>query len=74
MPRHLNDRQDYFGQTVNIVSRVQGLADRNVIVTTEAVVGDALISLILHDSGIISASRMAEFQGIGSEFRFFALS
>ena len=33
---NLNDRQDYFGQTVNIASRVQGLADPNVILATEA--------------------------------------
>ncbi|KPH07074.1 adenylate/guanylate cyclase domain-containing protein (plasmid) [Rhizobium acidisoli] len=71
---NLNDRQDYFGQTVNIASRVQGLADPNVIMTTEAIVGDIKVSEILHDSGISSASRMAELQGIGREVRIFALS
>ena len=38
---NLNDRQDNFGQTVNIASRVQGLVDPNVILATEAIVGDA---------------------------------
>ncbi|NKK75708.1 adenylate/guanylate cyclase domain-containing protein [Rhizobium leguminosarum bv. viciae] len=71
---NLNDRQDYFGQTVNIASRVQGLADPNVIMTTEVIVGDAQVSEILRDSGITSASRMAELQGIGREVRIFALS
>lgn len=32
-----NDRLDYFGQTVNIASRVQGIAEANEIVVTEAV-------------------------------------
>ncbi|MGO4118818.1 adenylate/guanylate cyclase domain-containing protein [Rhizobium ruizarguesonis] len=70
----MNDRQDYFGQTVNIASRVQGLAEPQVILTTEAIVGNAQVSEILRDSGITSASRMAELQGIGREVRIFALS
>src|SRR5690606_24586050 len=36
----MNERQDYFGQTVNIASRVQGLASSHLIFATEAVVGD----------------------------------
>ena len=35
---NLNDRQDYFGQTVNIASRVQNLADSRAIYATEPVV------------------------------------
>jgi class 3 adenylate cyclase len=31
----LNDQQDYFGQTVNVASRVQGLAASRSIVVTE---------------------------------------
>jgi class 3 adenylate cyclase len=34
----LNERQDYFGQTVNIASRVQGLADSQSILATAPVV------------------------------------
>ncbi len=71
---NLNDRQDYFGQTVNIASRVQGLADPNVILTTEAIIGDSQVSEILRDSGVTSVSRMQELQGIGREVRIFALS
>lgn len=71
---NLNDRQDYFGQTVNIASRVQGLADPNVILTTEAIVGDAQVSKLLRDSGITSVSRMEELHGIQREVRIFALS
>ena len=34
----LNDRLDYFGQTVNIAARVQGLADERAIFATKSVV------------------------------------
>jgi class 3 adenylate cyclase len=37
----LNGQQDYFGQTVNIASRVQGLAASRSIVVTESVVDNA---------------------------------
>ncbi len=37
----LNGQQDYFGQTVNIASRVQGLAGSRTIVVTEQVVENA---------------------------------
>lgn len=70
----MNDRQDYFGQTVNIASRVQGLAEPQVILTTEAVIGNEQVSEMLRHSGITSASRMEELQGIGREVRIFALS
>src|SRR6185503_14888620 len=36
----LNERQDYFGQTVNIAARVQGLATARSIFATGQVVGD----------------------------------
>ncbi|MBW9054907.1 adenylate/guanylate cyclase domain-containing protein [Rhizobium mesosinicum] len=71
---NMNDRQDYFGQTVNIASRVQELAEPHVIVTTEAVVDNEQVSEILRDSGISSVSRMEELQGIAREVRIFALS
>ncbi len=69
----LNDRQDYFGQTVNIASRVQGLADPHVILTTEAIVGNEEVSEILRQRRITSVSRMEEIHGIGREVRIFAL-
>jgi len=71
---NMNDRQDYFGQTVNIASRVQELAEPHVILTTEAVVDNEQVSEILRDGGISSVSRMEELQGIGREVRIFALS
>src|SRR5246127_3617081 len=43
----LNDQQDYFGQTVNIASRVQGLAASRSIVATEQVVEKTQASALL---------------------------
>ncbi|MBO0905226.1 adenylate/guanylate cyclase domain-containing protein [Jiella sonneratiae] len=70
----LNDRQDYFGQTVNIASRVQGLADPQAILTTEAIVEDPQVSGILRDNGILPSSRLEELAGIGKDVTIFALS
>ena len=43
----LNDRQDFFGQTVNIASRVQGLATSQAICATGPVVENAQTSTLL---------------------------
>lgn len=70
----LNDRQDYFGQTVDIASRVQGLADWQTFLTTEPIVGDPRVSGLLADSGIAPVARAAELHSIEHEVRIFALS
>jgi class 3 adenylate cyclase len=44
---NLNERQDYFGQTVNLASRVQGLASSRAIVTTRSVVENAETAALL---------------------------
>ena len=48
----LNDRQDYFGQTVNIAARVQGLADSRSIFATGPVVGHPAASRLLGRAGL----------------------
>ena len=48
----LNAQQDYFGQTVNIASRVQGLAASRSIVVTEQVVENAQASALLETNGL----------------------
>jgi len=47
----LNERQDYFGQTVNIASRVQGLAVSQSILATGPVVGHPLSVALLENGG-----------------------
>src|SRR5207244_3347415 len=48
----LNDRQDYFGQTVNIASRVQGLAASRAIYATGPVVSHPQTANLLAASGV----------------------
>ncbi len=48
----LNERQDYFGQTVNIAARVQGLAVSRSILATKPVVENPQVSEMLETSGL----------------------
>src|SRR3712207_136491 len=69
----LNDRQDYFGQTVNIASRVQDLAVSQAIYATGAIVEDKHASTILAQSGIAPLPRQAALRGIDHEVAVFEL-
>ncbi|MGH6962453.1 MAG: adenylate/guanylate cyclase domain-containing protein [Dongiaceae bacterium] len=60
----LNDRQDYFGQTVNIASRVQNLAVSRAIFATESVVVDPQSSKLLQDAGLNALPQRAALDGI----------
>src|SRR5215831_8583431 len=63
----LNDQQDYFGQTVNIASRVQGLAASRSIVVTEPVVENAQASALLENNGLKPMLRRVALSGIAGE-------
>jgi class 3 adenylate cyclase len=63
----LNDRQDYFGQTVNVASRVQGMADATAIIVTEAVVQHAQVARLLEQSGLQPTPRHAALRGLTRE-------
>jgi class 3 adenylate cyclase len=60
----LNERLDYFGQTVNIAARVQGIAGTNSILTTEAVLQRPAVRGILEHAHIVPVSHTAELKGI----------
>src|SRR5690242_70987 len=60
----LNERQDYFGQTVNIASRVQGLATSPAIFATEPVVEHPRSAELLESSGLKAASQPYPLRGI----------
>jgi class 3 adenylate cyclase len=60
----LNDRQDYFGQTVNIAARVQALADSRSILATRAVVGDPQTSNLLKTRGLEPMAQARALRGI----------
>jgi class 3 adenylate cyclase len=63
----LNDRQDYFGQTVNMAARVQGLASSRTIFATKPVVEDVKSSKILETSGLKPTVQRAALRGIADE-------
>jgi class 3 adenylate cyclase len=63
----LNDRQDYFGQTVNIASRVQGLADSRSILVTGPVVQNPRASTLLQNGGHKPLAQSRALRGIADE-------
>ena len=70
----LNDRQDYFGQTVNIASRVQHLAASNEIFATEAVLENPRGRELLAARGLKTARQSLALRGISREFGIFAIA
>jgi class 3 adenylate cyclase len=68
----LNDRLDYFGQTVNIAARVQALAGADEIVLTDDVLSvDGASELV---DGLDIESSSAELKGVAGEIRIHRLS
>ncbi|HEY6717640.1 MAG TPA: adenylate/guanylate cyclase domain-containing protein [Reyranella sp.] len=62
----LNERQDYFGQTVNIASRVQGLAISQSILATAPVIENPQSASLL-GSGERPKAQRHMLRGVGSE-------
>jgi class 3 adenylate cyclase len=69
----LNDRQDYFGQTVNIAARVQNLAVSHAIFATGRVVDDPQSARVLAESGITPSAQRAALRGIAEEVSLYEL-
>jgi class 3 adenylate cyclase len=63
----LNERQDYFGQTVNIAARVQGLATSQSIHATGGVVDVPAVSAILKERAITPIQKHAALRGIADK-------
>jgi class 3 adenylate cyclase len=69
----LNDRQDYFGQTVNIAARVQGLAVSRAIFATGSVVEYPQASTLLEDSGLKPVPQHRAVRGIANELAVYEI-
>ncbi len=69
----LNDRQDYFGRTVNIAARVQGLATSRSIFATKRVVADSEASKLLRSNGIAPTPEKRSLRGIANQFEIFEI-
>jgi class 3 adenylate cyclase len=60
----LDERQDYFGQTVNIASRVQGLADPSAILATKPVLDNAAVGRVISEAGLTATPRQSSLRGV----------
>src|SRR5438045_9395119 len=69
----LNDRQDYFGRTVNIAARVQGLATSRSIFATGRVVADREASKLLQSNGIAATPEKRSLRGIAKQVEIFEI-
>lgn len=69
----MNDRQDYFGQTVNIASRIQGLADPRAIYVSRSVIDDKRAAKVLSDLNLMPSRHNAMLRGIDHDFDIFEI-
>ncbi len=69
----LNDRLDYFGQTVNIAARVQGLAMSHSIFATEPVVRHPEAIRLLGAAGLTPVPQRAMLRGISDELTVYEI-
>jgi len=69
----LNDHQDYFGQTVNLAARVQGLATSRSIFATSPVVGYPQTSILLRESGLSAVRRQRALRGLADEVEVYEI-
>jgi class 3 adenylate cyclase len=63
----LNERQDYFGQTVNIAARVQGLSTSHAIHVTGSVIDAPAVTAILDKEAITPIQKQAALRGIADK-------
>ena len=63
----LNERQDYFGQTVNIAARVQGLSNSHAMHVTGPVIESPEVANILHRASIEPIQKQAALRGIADK-------
>jgi class 3 adenylate cyclase len=69
----LNDRQDYFGQTVNIASRVQNLAVSRSIFATGAVIDHPDTASLIKTSGLSPMPQLRALRGIAAELSVYEI-
>jgi len=69
----LNDRLDYFGQTVNIAARVQGLADAKAIFATRPVVEHPQAAKLIESNGLAPTEQLAALRGVADKMAVFQI-
>ena len=63
----LNERQDYFGQTVNVAARVQSLSTNQEIHITQPVIGAPEVAAIIEREAIKPVRKEAALRGIADK-------
>jgi class 3 adenylate cyclase len=69
----LNDRLDYFGQTVNIAARVQGLADAQAILATKSVVEYPQVSKMLEVCKLAPTAQDTTLRGVAGKMMIYQI-
>ena len=69
----LNDRLDYFGQTVNIAARVQSLANSRAIFATKSVVKNAQVSKMLETGNLQLTEQVAALRGVADRMTVYQI-
>ncbi|MES2974759.1 MAG: adenylate/guanylate cyclase domain-containing protein [Pseudomonadota bacterium] len=69
----LNDRLDYFGQSVNIAARVQGLAESSSIFATAPVVEHPGAARLLASAGLNAVAQRHQLRGIANELTVYEI-
>jgi class 3 adenylate cyclase len=69
----LNDRLDYFGQTVNIAARVQSLADTRAIFATKSVVENSQVSKMLEAAQLKLTEQNAALRGVADRMTVYQI-
>jgi class 3 adenylate cyclase len=68
----LNDRLDYFGQTVNIAARIQHLADANEIYVSEDIFASEGVGKLLEKSSV--EARSARLRGVDQDIAVYRIA
>jgi class 3 adenylate cyclase len=64
----LDERQDFFGQTVNVASRVQRLADPSAVLATKPIVESSAVTHLVKDAGYRTTARQLSLRGVSEAF------
>jgi class 3 adenylate cyclase len=69
----LNDRLDYFGQTVNIAARVQGLASERAIFATKPVVEYPQAARMIEKHKLVPTEQLAALRGVADKIAVYQI-
>lgn len=70
----LNNRIDYFGQTVNVASRVQGSAGGDEIYLTEEIYSSPGVTDLLQKHGCNTETVLLELKGIDGQVKIYKVT